>query len=47
MIGVSLSVAGQGANSSTVKKHSFDLGPMPENSDKLLFSASLVQPMGL
>jgi hypothetical protein len=23
------------------------LGPMSENSDKLLFSASLVQPMGL
>ena len=37
MICVGLSLAGQVANSSTVKRHPFDLGPMSENSDKLLF----------
>ena len=37
MICVGLSLAGQVANSSTVKRHPFELGPMSENSDKLLF----------
>ena len=46
MICVGLVLAGQVANSSTVKRDPFDLGPTSENSDKLLFSASLVQPMG-
>jgi len=34
---VGLSPAGHDANLSTVKRHSFDFGPMSENSNKLLF----------
>jgi hypothetical protein len=37
MICFGLSLAGQVANSSTVKRHSFDFGPMSENTNKLLF----------